>query len=112
MAKEAPLWRQMFDAVEGPLGDQAAAIAKTGDFSSLLLFATQNWQTMNAKSRDALAGLMHLSNVPTHGDVTKLSRQIGSLTGKIETILARLEVLGETLDELRDELRADRAMRP
>jgi hypothetical protein len=104
MAKETPPWRQMFDSLEAPLRQASEGVAGSAEFSKMLMSATENWKSLNAKSREALAKLMHLSNIPAHSDLTKLSRQVGSLTGKVETLLLRTENLAEVLDEIRQEL--------
>ena len=101
MAEESPIWRQMFDAFEAPMREQAGAITNSAQFSEMLMHAAQNWQSLNDKTKEAMTTLMHLSNIPAHSDVTKLSRQVGTLTGKVETITARLEDMNELLEDIR-----------
>lgn len=101
MAEEVPVWRQMFDAFEKPMREYGSAVTNSPDFSEMMMNLSQNWSSLNEKTKESIAKLMHFSNLPAHSDLTKLSRQVGALTGKVETIAARLEEMGETLDEIR-----------
>lgn len=105
MAEDVPVWRQMFDAFEKPMREYGGAVTNSPDFSEMMMNLSQNWSSLNDKTKESIAKLMHFSNIPAHSDVTKLSRQVGVLTGKVETLAARLEEMGETLDEIRQALK-------
>lgn len=101
MAEDVPAWRQMFDLFEAPMRENLGALTNSAEFSAALMHATQNWQSLNKKTKDAMTKLMHLSNIPAHSDITKLSRQVGTLTCKVDTLAAQMENMAETLDAIR-----------
>ena len=94
MADDVPAWRQIFDMLATPMGEKAASVTNSAEFSAMLMNFTQNWQQLNEKSKEAMSQLMHASNVPAYTDITKLSRQIGQLTGKVETLLSVVRTFG------------------
>jgi GNAT superfamily N-acetyltransferase len=97
-ASNQPVWRQFFDFVEKPLRARTEAMVGTEEFAQTLLTGMGAFNVLNEKSRDALAKVMHLYNLSAHSDLTKLSRQVGGLTNKVETILSKLEAIEEALD--------------
>ena len=101
MTEDQPIWRQMFDAMEKPLREPAEALINTEAFSRMLMFAGENWNSLNEATREGMAKLMHLSNVPAYTDLTRLSRQVGTLTGKVDTLSGRIEAMAETLEDVR-----------
>lgn len=98
MSNEAPVWKQLFDMIEGPLTEHATAVANSAEFSKLLASMSQKLNELEGKSKKASAEVLHLYNVPAYTDITKLSRQIGSLTNKVETLSAQIEEIMEKLD--------------
>lgn len=101
---DKPVWRQMFDAAERPIGERAQAIVESGEFSGMLAFAMEHWRSLNGQTQDALAKLMHLGNVPAYSDLSKLARQVGTLTGKVDALAATLEDLANRMEDIHAEL--------
>jgi hypothetical protein len=99
---EVPTWRQWFDMIEAPIRKQSEAAVSSENFTKAMLFAQENFGPLDKKRREALTKMMHLSNVPALSDVTKLSRQIGTLTHKVDTLLLQIESMSEAIDELRE----------
>lgn len=105
MPEEVPIWRQIFDSFEKPMREYGGDFTNSPQFSETMMNLSQNWSSLNEKTKEAIAGLMHYSNIPAHSDLTKLSRQVGALAGRVETIAASLEEMAETLDEIRQSLK-------
>ena len=99
-----PLWRQMFDMTEAPIRDQAQAVVESGQFSQMLMYAMEHWKSLNGQTQDAVAKLMHLSNVPAYSDLAKLTRQVGALTGKVDALAGTLEDIALCLEDMHAEL--------
>ena len=97
MADEQPLWKNMFDAMEASIRGTSEQWANSEQFSSFLVKLTNNWQSLNQETRDKLSEAMHLANVPAYTDIAKISRQIGALTGRVETLIAMVEDLDEKI---------------
>ena len=97
---ESSWWRQLFDAFEQPLRAHAEATASTAEFSSMLMQAVEQWQSLTEKSKETTAKLMHMSNVPAYSDVSRLSRQVGTLIGRVDTLAHRVETLIEMVEQL------------
>ena len=87
----------MFDTMESSLRGPTEKWANSEAFSAMLMTVSSNWHSLNEKTRDNLSKVMHAANVPSHSDVTKLMRQVGALTGKIDSLAARLETIEDQL---------------
>lgn len=106
MHDDKPAWRVLFDAWEGTLRDTSEQWANSEEFSALLMSLGSNWQSLNAKTKDQLTKVMHLANVPSYTDIAKLHRQVGSLTGKVDDMSARMEELEDAMTRITEQLDA------
>jgi hypothetical protein len=91
MPAEPPLWRRAFNrgerAVGRPLENAVASRAFNDVF--VLTFRVQGgaYRLFQRQSR----AVLHLWNLPTYADVTRLHRQVGALRAEIQDLSMRLE---------------------
>ena len=108
MADDKPVWRKMFDTMEGGARGPVEDWANSEQFSNMLLNASTRWNDLNQTTQEHLAKLMHAANVPAYSDIAKLTRMVGSLTSKIDGLEARLEDMQEQLTEVCERLEENR----
>ena len=90
---DKPILRQIFDRLEQPIREQAETVVARDDFVQALLLIQAYRKALNEKSRGAMSRMMHLWNIPAYSDINKLSRQIGNLANKLDTLQAEIEDL-------------------
>jgi hypothetical protein len=100
MAKEIPLWRKAFDAVEVPLRVRAESAASTAEFAQALLMLFQVSTTLGKAARSTSSRLWHVANLPSYSDMRRLFRQIGALENRLDRMNVEIERLARRLDEL------------
>jgi len=93
MADDKATWRKFFDMMEGSVRGPAEKWANSEAFSAMLMNVSSNWHSLNESTRENLTKVMHAANISSHSDITKLMRQVGALTGKIDSLAARLETI-------------------
>jgi hypothetical protein len=102
----APVWRGVFDRVERAVGaplEQAVASSHFGTAVSLWVNANRTVDRAVRQRIDAqLAGVLHLLNIPTRGDVQRLSRQMATLTAEVRALSLPADRIASYVVELQD----------
>lgn len=95
MSNPKPLWRELFDKLEQPLREKAENIAASEGFNESMVEVQKLRARLNNKAQEKISGVMHTFNIPSYSDVTKLSRQLGLLIHKMDTLQMNIEELIE-----------------
>ena len=93
-----PLWRQMYDRVEGTVAPLLEAGVRTGMFASTLATVTKA-QAGLSRCRSKLAGDLgtvsarglHLVNLPAADDVTRLRAEVRDLDRRVRDLSRQLD---------------------
>jgi hypothetical protein len=91
MAKQHPLWRKTFDAVERPIGNRLEALVQTGPFIDALTLTRRLQRRLQQRLQHAQRQLLHLGNLPARTDVARLSEQVARLERQLRDLSTRLE---------------------
>ena len=106
-----PMWRRAFDAVEQPARQRLEAAVGTQEFASVAMMLLSAWTTVGKTSRAASTRLLHMANIPAHADLRRISRQLGSIEGKIDKLAADLDQLQRRVDGVTPKLSGARKTR-
>lgn len=99
MPNPKPLWREFFDKLEEPLRETAEKIAASENFNVSMIEMQKLRARLNDKAHERISGVMHTFNIPSYNDVTKLSRQLGLLTHKVDTLQINIENIEDLIEE-------------
>jgi hypothetical protein len=92
MAQQQPLWLQLVHRVERTVGTQVEAAVRSDAYFDLLARATKLRTRLMRASEDAMTEWLHLWNMPSSTDVSRLREQLS----RVERTLA--EVAKEIAD--------------
>lgn len=87
----APSWRVLFDALERPVGRASESWVNSDIFMDGLATTWKLQRRFNAELRRALETWFAAWQVPTRGDVDRLSNQIASLERQIRDLRGELD---------------------
>ncbi len=90
-SKRRPLWRQIFDAVDGIVTPQLEALVRTEQFSKELGRFGKVQAFLESQSRDASAKMWHILNLPAGSDISRLRKQLGALDREVRRLTLQLE---------------------
>jgi len=106
MAEDKAAWRTIFDMMEGSIRAPAEKWANSEAFSAMLMSVSSNWHALNENTRENLTKVMHAANISSHSDIAKLMRQVGALTGKIDSLAARFDEIEAQIASLAEQKQA------
>lgn len=86
-----PLWRQIFDAVDGIVTPQLEALVRTEQFSKDLGRFGKAQAFLESQARDASAKMWHVLNLPAGSDISRLRKQLGALDRDVRRLTLQLE---------------------
>lgn len=105
--------RTVFDKIERAVGAPLEDAVASPRYGTVVTFWVKGPAAVNRAMRrsvdDKLAGVLHLLNVPAHGDIQKLSRQLAVLTAEVRALSLpadRISTYVEQLQERESELQA------
>jgi hypothetical protein len=91
MGTEGLLWRRAFDAVERLVGAGLEELALTRTFNDLLALSWRTQFSTRGLLERQTSAVLHLWNLPTRTDVSRLQRQVGALTANLQELALQLE---------------------
>ena len=86
-----PLWRQIFDAVDGIVTPQLEALVRTEQFSKELGRVGKAQAFLESQARDVSAKMWHVLNLPAGSDISRLRKQLGALDREVRRLTLQLE---------------------
>jgi hypothetical protein len=96
-----PLWRQMYDRVEGAVAPRLEAGVRTGMFASTLATVTRARAGLSCRGSQLAGRLgtvsargLHLVNLPAASDVTRLRAGIRDLDRRVRDLSRQLDQAG------------------
>lgn len=99
-----PSWRVVFDKVERAVGAPLEDAVSSPRYGKAVSFWVNGPRAVNRTVRrkvdDGLAGVLHALNVPAHGDVQRLSRQLALLTSEVRALSLPADRIAAFVDEL------------
>lgn len=87
-----PLWRQIFDAVDGIVTPQLEALVRSEQFSKELGRFGKTQAFIESQARDASARMWHVLNLPAGSDISRLRKQLGALDREVRRLTLQLEL--------------------
>jgi hypothetical protein len=82
----APLWRRGFDALERPLGNVLADVARSGPFADGLALTLRLQRRLQREVERRTRRVLHLANLPAATDVRRLSQQLAQLQRQVRAL--------------------------
>ena len=93
-----PLWRQMYDRVEGAVAPLLEAGVRTGMFASTLATVTKARAELSRRGSQLAGDLgtvstrgLHLVNLPAADDVTRLRAEVRDLDRRVRDLSRQLD---------------------
>ncbi|PRZ42863.1 hypothetical protein CLV47_104211 [Antricoccus suffuscus] len=86
-----PLWRQIFDAVDGIVTPQLEAFVRSEQFCKELGRFGKAQAFLESQARDASARMWHILNLPAGSDISRLRKQLGALDREVRRLTLQLE---------------------
>ena len=86
-----PLWRQVFDTIDGIVTPQMESFVKTERFSKDVGRLSKVLGFFESQARQNSAKMWHLLNLPAGSDVSRLRKQLGALDREVRRLTLQLE---------------------
>lgn len=86
-----PLWRQVFDTVDGIVTPQLESYVQTEQFSKGVGRLGTLLGFVETQARQNSAKMWHLLNLPAGSDVSRLRKQLGALDREVRRLTLQLE---------------------
>ena len=110
MSQGQPTWRRAFDRVERKIGKPLEDAVASSRYIDVMLKTMKVQRAVGGavgrQVEKRIGGVLHVLNVPTRGDVRRLSKQLTVLTSEVRTLAATTEELREQTE--REEEAGDR----
>jgi hypothetical protein len=90
-SSNAPLWRQVFDAVDRRIAPPAEHAVQTHLFADAIALALHAQRRIQRETERHSRRVLHLINVPTATDVKRVADQLAALQRQIRALEHRLE---------------------
>jgi hypothetical protein len=91
MSSRRPLWRHSFDRAERLVGRRLEGLVSTRTFNDVLVLAFRSQNAAYRLFERQTGAVLHLWNMPTRSDVSKLRRQVGALSADLRELGSKLE---------------------
>jgi len=95
VSEERPLWRQGFDALEAAVGPRLTAAAASEPFAIAVGLAARAQHSVQQRVERTSRRLLHLANLPTENDMTRVLSEIAQLRRQVLDLSRRLEASRE-----------------
>lgn len=86
MPSSTPLWREIFDAVEEPLGDLLTEATESEVFADVGMIAFRARDLVQREIERRTRHVLHFANIPTATDVRRLSAQVAALQRQVRRL--------------------------
>jgi hypothetical protein len=88
----SPLWRQLFDQVDGAVTPRAEALVRTAEFAKGAATLVELRTLAHANVLRLSARFWHLLNLPAGTDLLKVRTQLGALDREARRLNVRLDL--------------------
>ncbi|HSD11802.1 MAG TPA: hypothetical protein VLF14_12490 [Candidatus Binatia bacterium] len=103
MEDQRPLWRKAFDSVERTIAPGLESAVRSEGFADVATVAMRIRADVARGAERAMRRTLHFWNLPAGSDLKRLSEQVASVE-------RRVRELAKHVDELRGEIRGQRAL--
>ena len=86
MASSSPLWKQLFDAVDGRLSPAIDELARSEDAAALAALGRRGRSELDRRLEQASRRTLHLLNLPAGSDVNRLLEHIARLEREVRDL--------------------------
>lgn len=93
-ADSRPLWRQVFDKVEGGVAPPLERAVRSEQFADMVGALGRLRSTVERRTERASRRWLHRWNLPAGSDIRRLSEQVASLERRVRELNKRLEETG------------------
>lgn len=91
MSAERSLWRRIFDSAERAAGAPLESVMNGAGFNEALVLALRLRTGLGRLAARTSSRFLHLWNLPSYGDVRRLSKQLGEMERQLRALSKRVD---------------------